>query len=373
MTKILVIEDETILREEIIQWLSLEDYEAYGASDGLEGVKVALQEHPDLIICDITMPRLDGYGVLLELRADPAMTTTPFIFVTARAAHEDIRKGMDAGADDYITKPFTREELLSAIQSRLAKKTMLEQKHETEVGVLREVLGYEQERQMFKTRLVAMFSHDFRNPLASILSSNSLLRNYAHRMDAEKQQMHFKRIEASGRQLIQMLDDMLIVARIETGNLELKLESLNIEELLQNIVDEFRAIHGENYKITFNSYFNQVVTADAVLLRQITTNLLSNAVKYSPQHSEVILSLDYRDGLIVLTVQDQGIGIPEAEQRNVFKSFQRASNVGNVSGTGLGLAIVKQAVDLYGGSIYLESGLEKGTAFRVELPAQLPG
>ncbi|MGZ8941045.1 MAG: response regulator transcription factor, partial [Limisphaerales bacterium] len=126
MTKILVIDDEAILREEIVEWLTMEGYTANSAEDGLIGVETAFRQLPDLIVCDITMPHLDGYSVLAELHANPATAAIPFIFVMARVTHEDIRHGMSLGADDYITKPFTRLELLQAIQSRLAKKTVQE-------------------------------------------------------------------------------------------------------------------------------------------------------------------------------------------------------------------------------------------------------
>lgn len=168
MTKVLIIEDEAVLRDEIIEWLKLEGFEALGAGDGIEGTTVAFQHLPDLIICDITMPRLDGYGVLLELRANPLTATLPFIFVTARAAHEDVRYGMNLGADDYITKPFTRTEFLNAIQIRLEKKAQREEEFLRELGRWQEALEYEREQRLLKAKLVAMFSHDFRNPLASI-------------------------------------------------------------------------------------------------------------------------------------------------------------------------------------------------------------
>lgn len=122
MTKILVIEDESLLRTEVLDWLTFEGYTSIGAEDGIAGVEAAFRTMPDLIISDITMPKLDGYGVLLELHSNPVTSRIPFIFVTARAAHEDVRKGMSAGADDYITKPFTRRELLEAVESRLQKK-----------------------------------------------------------------------------------------------------------------------------------------------------------------------------------------------------------------------------------------------------------
>ena len=125
MTKILVIEDEAVVRENLIELLSAEDFETIGAPNGRKGVDLALSEVPDLILCDMMMPELDGYGVLERLRSEPITATTPFIFLTAKASKSDFRQGMNLGADDYLTKPFTRAELLSAILSRLSKQATM--------------------------------------------------------------------------------------------------------------------------------------------------------------------------------------------------------------------------------------------------------
>jgi EAL domain-containing protein (putative c-di-GMP-specific phosphodiesterase class I)/ActR/RegA family two-component response regulator len=125
MTKILIIEDEEAVRENILDLLEAEDFETIGAADGRIGVNLAISEVPDLILCDMMMPQLDGYGVLTILRQNPITTTIPFIFLTAKAAKSDFRQGMNMGADDYITKPFTRAELLSAIINRLEKHATL--------------------------------------------------------------------------------------------------------------------------------------------------------------------------------------------------------------------------------------------------------
>jgi two-component system, sensor histidine kinase and response regulator len=369
MTKILLIEDESILRSEVLDWLTLEDYEALEAADGVEGVRLAIKHLPDLIISDVTMPHLDGHGVLLELRSNPATDSIPFIFMTARASYEDVRRGMDLGADDYITKPFTRLELLQAIQTRLDKKAVLEQKRQQEIDHLEQALAEEQEQRMLKARLVAMFSHDFRNPLASVMSSSNLLRNYSDRMDPARRSEHFNRIESSVRRLMQMLDDMMVVAQMDTGKLEFSPESLDLEPFFQSIVEEFRIIQGEHASIEYDCRFRERVQADARLLRQIAYNLISNATKYSPQGSPVTVRLEGGSDYFALTVQDEGMGIPEADQARLFQAFQRASNVGGVRGTGLGLAIVKQAAGLHGGAIQLESREGKGTRICVTIPA----
>ncbi|MBX3082066.1 MAG: response regulator [Anaerolineae bacterium] len=368
MTKILVIEDEDILREEVIDWLNLEGYEAEGADNGLNGVEAAVRYMPDLIVSDITMPKLDGHGVLLELRSKPATANIPFIFVTARASHEDVRHGMAMGADDYITKPFSRVELFEAIRVRLEKKAVQEQERIKEVEEWQQAFEQEREQRFMKAKLVAMFSHDFRNPLATIMSSSSLLRNYSDRLDEARRQAQFSRIEASIRQLVQMLDDMLLVSQMETGHMDFKPEPLKVGDFIQTIVDEFQAIHGDTHTLHYDNHVPDVIMADPMLLRSIATNFISNAIKYSPQGGEVRITLNISDARCVIRVQDQGIGILPADQNRLFQAFQRGSNVKGLPGTGLGLAIVKQAAELHGGMVQLESQIGEGTVATAMFP-----
>ena len=368
MAKILVIDDETILRTEMVEWLTFEGHEVVGAENGLIGVEKATQWMPDLIICDVTMPYLDGFGVLLEVHSNPNMTHIPFIFVTARATHDDIRYGMNLGADDYITKPFTRTQLFEAVRTQLDKYATREQIYQQELVQLKEALTEEHEQRLLKARLVAMFSHDFRNPLATILSSKNLLTDYADRMDRAKRLTHYNRIETSVRQLVQMLDDMLIVSQMETGNLNFKPEELDVGALLQQIIEEFQATHGESHALVFENQVSFTSMADTRLLRQIASNLISNAIKYSPRGSTVRVSLEQQDENYLFVIQDQGIGISNEDQKRLFEAFQRGRNVGEISGTGLGLAIVKLAVELYGGAIHMESVINQGTTLFVTLP-----
>jgi signal transduction histidine kinase len=275
---------------------------------------------------------------------------------------------MNLGADDYLTKPFTRIELLQAIKSRLETTAARRLKATEEIELLRTELAREHEQRLIKGKLVGMFSHDFRNPLATILSSISLLRDYADRMDEKRRLAHMNRVDASVRQLLHMLDDMLIITQMESGKLEYKPELLGVEQFLQNIIEEFQIIHAETHTFRIESRFSDPMMADPRLLRQIAANLISNAVKYSPSGSEVNISLGYRQGQFVLSVEDRGIGIPETDQAELFSVFHRGSNVGEVSGTGLGLAIVKQAVELHNGMLSVESQVGVGTKVSVFIP-----
>jgi two-component system, sensor histidine kinase and response regulator len=370
MTKIVLIEDEAPLRSEVAEWLMFEDYEVFEAEDGVVGTQTIFQHLPDLILCDIMMPRLDGYGVLLETKSNPATIATPFIYMTAKASHDDLREGMTSGADDYITKPFTRQELLDAIQKQLQKRVMREQYYEAQIQQVQQALAHEHEQRLLKAKLVGMFSHDFRNPLSTILSSNSLLRDYADRLDEQRRLIHLNRIDASVRQLLQMLDDMLIVTQMETGSLQFKPEPLNISHIIQNIAEEFQTINGEVCNIIYESEVNTVVLADIRLIRQIASNIISNAIKYSPLGGEVRITLEEQGSDYVLTVQDHGIGIDLEDQQYLFNAFKRGSNVGKISGTGLGLAIVKEAVAIHNGFVRLESAVGQGTKVTVGITAE---
>ena len=142
MKKILVIEDEEFVRENILELLDAEGFDVFGAQNGLIGVDLAKAKMPDLILCDVMMPGLDGYGVLTTIRQDPAMAAIPFIFLTAKAAKADFRQGMELGADDYITKPFTRAELLGAIATRLKKQAAVEERYHVELQQAKAQLDY---------------------------------------------------------------------------------------------------------------------------------------------------------------------------------------------------------------------------------------
>lgn len=367
MTKILVIEDETILRQEIVEWLTLEGYDALGAENGVVGVELAFRHIPDLIISDITMPLLDGYGVLLELQSNAKTANIPFIFVTARASYDDVRTGMNLGADDYITKPFTRLQLLEAVSIRLDKKYLQEKKHQYELEQWKMALNEEREQRLLKARLMGMFSHDFRNPLASILASSSIIRNYEDRLTPERKVHHLDQIDGSVHLLLQMLDDMLIVAEMENGRLEFRPEPIDLRHFMKRIIEEFQLIHNKTHLIIFESNFDNIVAVDPKLFRQIVTNLISNAIKYSPAGSEVLISLAENNGSIELLVADQGMGISEDDREHLFEAFYRAENAKNMKGTGLGLSIVKYALDLHGGTIDILNNEAGGTTFSIKL------
>lgn len=368
MTKIVMIEDDPTIRSEVRDWLQFEGYAVIEAADGRIGLKKIEMERPDLVLCDIAMPEMDGYEVLLEVRANTTLSHIPFVFLTAAVDRNSMRKGMDLGADDYLTKPFTHGELLNAVYSRLQKKAAQDKQIQEEIDILNHAFSQEREKRLFKSRLVAMFSHDFRNPLASILMSSGILRNHESRLSPESKQRRFDFIDGAVHKLLQMLDDMLTVAEIENGRLEFAPQPTVLPTFVETLVDEFRLIDHGAHEWVFHSTFQGQVEVDQKLLRQIIANLLSNAIKYSPPETTITVTLSEDGNNICLEIQDQGIGIPENSLQHLFEPFHRAANVKNVKGTGLGLAIVKECVEQHQGRIEVKSEETIGTTFTVELP-----
>jgi len=368
-----VIEDETFLREEILDWLHYEGYEAFGAENGRLGIQRAERELPDLIICDISMPELDGYGVLLNIHARPETAAIPFIFITAKASRRDIRRGMELGADDYIAKPFTNVELFQAINTRLHKKHRQEEEHQRQIDHLQSTLTRVQEQKLLQSKLLGMFSHDFDGPVSSILITSSLLRQQMQGVKLPAWQEHLDRIDASARLLQQMREDVLVVAEIESGNLHFVPEPCQPHVMIERLLAVFKAIHGEKHQVHLEDQCEETIALDLRLFRQIAANLISNAMKYSARSTEIRITLQSTSRQFSFTVEDQGIGIPAAEQTSLFEPFQRGSNAAHTSGSGLGLAIVKQAVELHRGTIQIKSAVGSGTSVSVTLPLMTNG
>jgi len=229
----------------------------------------------------------------------------------------------------------------------------------------------EKELSEMKSKLVSTASHEFRTPLATMLSSAELLEHYSENLSPSERTNLLQTIQGSAKRMSEMIDDVLQLGRVESGVIRLNPERMDLRELCKKVVSEFRIAQGKQHRINLVDRFDLPgVNMDERLLRHILNNLLSNAVKYSPPGSEVVFSLSRRDERAVIEIQDQGIGIPEEDQPRLFESFQRASNVENRPGTGLGLAIVKKCVELHGGEIALSSAVGAGTRFTVILPVQ---
>jgi PAS domain S-box-containing protein len=222
-----------------------------------------------------------------------------------------------------------------------------------------------------KSRFVSMTSHEFRTPLATILSSAELLKHYSDRLPAEEKVEILSSIETSVKRMTQMLDNVLLIGKAEAQMLSFKPESIDLRALCADCIEEARtAVRSENPPEIRAEIGPEIATGvfDEKLLRHVLGNLLSNAIKYSPHGGIVTFSVSHRAGATEFSVTDQGIGIPKKDLPRLFETFHRAENVGNIQGTGLGLAIVGKSVELHGGTISVDSEEGRGTSFRVVIP-----
>ena len=234
---------------------------------------------------------------------------------------------------------------------------------------LERAIERERELGLLKSRFVSMASHELRTPLTAIRGSAELLHRFGERWEPERRQVLFDRILGNTETMNELIEDVLLLGRVETGRLAFDPEPLELDAWCEALAREVREGLGAQYEWRVDLPDEPVhAESDPKLLRHILTNLLSNAVKYAPEGSTIELRLDRTDDAVRLVVADEGIGIPEAEVPHLFEPFRRASNVGSRSGTGLGLAIAKRALDLHGGTIEVESVLGAGTTFTVTLP-----
>lgn len=239
---------------------------------------------------------------------------------------------------------------------------------------MREALEQQQALAEMRARFVAMTSHEFRTPLAAILSAEELLRHYGDRLAPEERRETLDGIAAGVQRMSRMLDRVLLLGRADAQMLEFKPARVDLRMLCPRIVDEAGLQHPEGGERVVCDVAPDLAPGlyDEKLLRHIFVNLLTNAVKYSPAGGEVRFEVRRGEDETIFRVQDSGIGIPPEEVANLFESFHRASNVGDIPGTGLGLAIVKNAVDMHGGTIAVDSRVGAGTTFTVRVPGWLP-
>ena len=246
------------------------------------------------------------------------------------------------------------------------------QHHQAEEDI-RQALAQQVELSALKTKFVSMTSHEFRTPLATILSSAELLRYYSDRLPENEKLEVIGSIEKAVMRMTKMLDGVLMIGRADSGNLELRPAPCRLHALCREVASEAArtsSADGSNLQRLDTRFAGAEaeLLLDEKLLRHILGNLIGNAFKYSPAGTRVKLTVSVDDDEIALIVADEGIGIPGEDLPRLFETFHRAGNVGNISGTGLGLAIVKRAVDLHGGKIDVASKVGEGTRFTVRLP-----
>ncbi len=369
---ILLADDNADMRE-YIEHLLEKHYEVEPVADGRLALEAARKRRPDLLLTDVMMPNLDGFGLIAELRADPELQTIPIIVLSARAGEEARVEGMDRGADDYLIKPFSARELFARVRSQLDLNRMRGQVAEEREQLLareREARVAAEEANRSKDEFLALLGHELRNPLAPIFTA-------LHLMELRKGESNDREraiITRQANHLARLVDDLLDISRIKRGNVELKKESLEIATVVA------KAIEMASPLIEGRMHFLAVavpskgllVEADPARLTQAIANLLTNASKYTEPAGRISISARRDGDEIELRVRDNGIGMTPDLVAHVFDLFYQGTQGidRSLGGLGIGLSIVRNLVTLHGGSVTATSaGPGRGSEFTIRLPA----
>jgi signal transduction histidine kinase len=332
-----------------------EHYEVTAVSDGAKALAEARAKPPNLVLTDVMMPQLDGVGLLRELRADDRTRTIPVILLSARAGEESALEGLQAGADDYLIKPFSAKELLARVRTHLQ---LAEQRQQWALELARA----NKELDAFNYSV----SHDLRAPLRPLDGfSEALLAEYGDKLDPRAQD-YLKRIRAAVRRMNQLIDDLLQLSRV--NRTEIKSQTVNLSALAELIISELRQNEPAR-EVEFVSEVEAEVQGDPRLLRIALENLLRNAWKFThkKQHCRIELNKRTENGDAVYSIRDNGAGFDPTYAEKLFQPFQRLHNLSEFEGTGVGLAIVDRIVRRHGGRIWAESMPDQGATFSFTL------
>jgi two-component system, sensor histidine kinase and response regulator len=365
MTKILVVEDEAPLRESIVDTLEFEGYDVVAAADGQQGWSTARREQPDLVVCDIAMPELNGYELLLKLREDPETASLPFIFLTARADRPFMRHGMELGADDYLTKPFTHADLLAAIRARLARHTALKKAGSHDLDRM-------------KTEFVRLITHELRTPLVSITAVQDIVEQQLNFLSPAELDELLRIQRSGGQRLHHLVEQSVLLTEIRAGTLSR--ESLAekgvptaIWDVLTPAINLARRFAHRNREMAVyldDKDGSAKVRCSPGALRHAVAEIIANALAYSPEGGDVRVEQWQADSSVWITVTDRGPGIPADKIDLMTQEFQQLDRDTNEQqGLGLGLAVARQIIDVHDGELQIKSNPAGGTVVIIRLPA----
>jgi signal transduction histidine kinase len=349
---ILVVDDEPN-NFDVIEMLLLRDgYSLDYATSGLETLKYLDDQLPSVILLDVMMPDINGIELCRKIKAHPDWHPIPIIMVTALNSKEDLARCLDAGADDFVSKPVNGVELRARVRSMLR---------------IRQQYDALQSTLQLREDMSNMIVHDLRNPLSSILLACTVLQ-LMHL--PEKPQRKLEQIMLAGQQLQALIDNLLIMAKLEAGKLLLNRTEVDLCEIGTAALFDFEAIAAQK-RIQLSGQIPQAggcVYVDASLVRRALDNLLSNAIKFSPCGSQVGLQIDYlAEGHARIQVTDSGTGISPELRECIFEKYEVGQFFEDVSQTGLGLAFCKMVVTAHDGSISVAENQPSGSIFTVEI------
>lgn len=344
--------------------LGKEKYNILTASGGREAIEITVNQQPDLILLDVMMPEMTGFEVAAHLKNNSKTANIPIIFLTALNSTEDVVKGFQAGANDFITKPFNKEELLVRVNHQIslvaAKRLILEKTEE----LRRTIVG--------RDKLYSVIAHDLRSPLASIkMVLNMLVLTLSKETLGTEMYQMLEMANHSTEDVFSLLDNLLKWTKSQVGKLNVVYMDFDINEVINGVIEIFSLVSAsKNIKLVHTSNSPVMVHGDIDMLKTILRNLLSNALKFSYENSQILIDTSISDGMAVISVKDSGKGMSKEDQGRLLKTETHFSSYGtnNEEGSGLGLLLCQDFANKNGGRLWFDSEEGKGSTFYFSVP-----
>jgi two-component system, sensor histidine kinase and response regulator len=393
MSSVLIVDDNRHIRTQINLVLKLEGYETVEAENGIQAVSMAKELRPDLIVCDIIMPEMDGYGVLERLRGNGETADTPFLFLSAKADKSDVREGMNLGADDYLVKPFSAQELVQAISARISRQQVTRRKWERRVESLSELSAS-------KDRFMTLMSHDLKTAFAGVMGLSEMLSSKLDDLALDRLQEISGLMNDAVQSTHNLLQSFVEWSRLQASGMKPVIEPVNIGELAYGLIlqQSTFAAH-KNITIVNTIPHDTHVAADYNMIQVVVRNLLSNALKFTPLGGTVTLSASASASArqtdapafdsepastlapalapaqaLEIAVTDTGVGMSADSVERLMRldiangiQFSTPGTQGE-KGTGLGVMFCRELLDKQDSSLRIASTQGKGSTFSFVLP-----
>ena len=361
--KILVVDDvmSNVLLLKVL--LTNEKFQVITANGGNKCVEMAKSEHPDLILLDVMMPDISGFDTAAILKKDPDTADIPIIFLTALNAPSDLVHGFQVGANDFLSKPFSKEELIMRVMHQIslvaAKRIIVQQNDE-----LKRTIGN-------RDKMYSVIAHDLRSPMASIRMVLNLVVNCLSREVVGDE--IFDLIDKANRESEEthdLLDNLLKWTKSQTGRLNVVFQDFDLAEVVPGVVDIFVMIaETKHIELKLDMGASPImVRADKDMLKTVIRNFISNAIKFSNEGSSIDIYVAVQDKFAKINVRDHGVGISEDRLHNLFRAGKTTYGTNNEEGSGLGLQLCQDFAEKNGGSVCVESVQGEGSTFSVLVP-----
>jgi signal transduction histidine kinase len=358
--KILIIDDEEVVLDSCTEILEGSNYEIATASDGMRGLTLVQEFQPDLVFVDLKMPGLSGLEVLERIHASEP--TIVIVVITGYATVSSAVEAMKQGAYDFLPKPFTPDEFRLIAQRGLEKRRL-----ELETISLR------REKEMLRENFAAIVSHELKSPLSAMQQNlYNLIFELSDQLN-ESQQRRFERVKVRITDLLELINTWLRVFSTDIETIKENFKPISVISVISKAVESVQT-HATRKDVEIVTSLEEplsLVDGDEGTLTEAVVNISNNAVKYSHEGSQVLIKAEEKNGQVVISVSDTGVGISEEDISFIFNDFYSGkSGQATEKGCGVGLAITKRIIETHNGSISVESEFSKGSTFVIRLPAR---